>query len=102
MLKSNAQRWDSRTKTGTLPQPQAQGRTPSQPSPKFSGSSSLLVTIFERTSWFQSVDRRNPQKRTMTHNYLEYKDFSHSFTKSAEDPNGIKLACELLLDQLLT
>jgi hypothetical protein len=60
-------------------------------SPQHPGSSSFLVTIFERTSWFQSVDRRNPQKRTMTHNCLEYKDSRHSFTKSDDEPTSFTL-----------
>jgi hypothetical protein len=50
--------------------------------------SSLLVTIFERTSWFQSVDRRNPQKKATVHNCLECKDFRHSFTKSDDEPTS--------------
>jgi hypothetical protein len=41
------------------------------------------VTMFDRTSWFTRVKRRDHPKSVQS---PKYKDFHEGFTKSAEDP----------------
>jgi hypothetical protein len=55
------------------------------------GSSSLLVMMLDRTCGSETVYRNSDRKLPQPPNGLQHKDIQSPFTKSDEDPNGIKL-----------
>jgi hypothetical protein len=49
--------------------------------------------MFDRTSWFQSIDWCAPLKRVRARNWPEHKGFHPRLTKSADDPGCCDVVC---------